>query len=312
MIKSMKYRSRVVSAAFVFGAIVFAGFLFAPTIFAGTSLTSQVVVGTAAPTVTGLSVNGGTAITLTPNTTTNVNVNATINDANGCSAITGGTTTVLLYRSGVSSSTCIGAANNLDCYIATAFTASSTCSVGTTNTTTTFPVQYFAQATDASSSFSSQSWIATVDFSAAGGATGTADSAGVSLNTLTALNVTTSSINYGTITAGTNTGSTNQLTTVTNAGNSSSSLELSAQATLTSGTNSIATSSQGYATTTFTYPGASVPLSATPAAVSGFLLTSPTSTTNVSSPIYWGLNVPFGTATGTYSGTNAFTALFHA
>ena len=308
----MKKYSDFILLAAVAMAVVVVGFLFTSKIFAGTSLTSQVVVGTAAPTVTGISVNGGSAITLTPNTTTNINVNATINDANGCSGITGGTTTILLYRSGVSSSTCIGGANSLDCYVATAFTASSTCSAGTTNTTTTFPVQYFAQATDASSSFSGQSWITTVDFSAAGGATGTADSAGVTLNSLTALNVTTSSINYGTITAGTNTGSTNQQTIVTNAGNSSSSLELSAQATLTSGANSIATSSQGYATSTFIYPGASVPLSATAAAVSGFLLTSPTSTTNVSGSIYWGLNVPFGTATGTYSGTNAFTALFHA
>ena len=308
----MKKYSDFTLLAAVAMAVVVVGFLFTSKIFAGTSLTSQVVVGTAAPTVTGISVNGGSAITLTPNTTTNINVNATINDANGCSAITGGTTTILLYRSGVSSSTCIGGANSLDCYVATAFTASSTCSAGTTNTTTTFPIQYFAQATDASSSFSGQSWITTVDFSAAGGATGTADSAGVTLNSLTALNVTTSSINYGTITAGTNTGSTNQQTIVTNAGNSSSSLELSAQATLTSGANSIATSSQGYATSTFIYPGASVPLSATAAAVSGFLLTSPTSTTNVSGSIYWGLNVPFGTATGTYSGTNAFTALFHA
>ena len=308
----MKKYSDFTLLAAVAMAVVVVGFLFTSKIFAGTSLTSQVVVGTAAPTVTGISVNGGSAITLTPNTTTNINVNATINDANGCSGITGGTTTILLYRSGVSSSTCIGGANSLDCYVATAFTASSTCSAGTTNTTTTFPVQYFAQATDASSSFSGQSWITTVDFSAAGGATGTADSAGVTLNSLTALNVTTSSINYGTITAGTNTGSTNQQTIVTNAGNSSSSLELSAQATLTSGANSIATSSQGYATSTFIYPGASVPLSATAAAVSGFLLTSPTSTTNVSGSIYWGLNVPFGTATGTYSGTNAFTALFHA
>ncbi len=312
MIKPMKHRSNIASTAIVAFAFAIAGFLFAPTIFAGTSLTSQVVVGTAAPTVTGISVNGGSSITLTPNTATNVSVNATINDANGCTEISGGTTTVLLYRSGVSSSTCIGAANNLDCYIATAFTASSTCSGGTTNTTTTFPVQYFAQATDASSSFSGQSWIATVDFRTSGGATGTADSAGVALNTLTALNVTTSSINYGTITAGTNTGSSNQQTTVTNAGNSSSSLQLSAQATLTSGANSIATSSQVYATSTFTYPGASVPLSGTPAAVSGFLLTSPTSTTNVSSIVYWGLSVPFGTPTGTYSGTNVFTALFHA
>jgi hypothetical protein len=134
----------------------------------------------------------------------------------------------------------------------------------------------------------------------------------VTLNSLTALNVTTSSINYGTITANANTGATNQLTPVTNVGNSSSSLQLSAQSTLTSGANSIATSSQGYYTSPFTWQGSAVLLSGTPATVGGFLLTSPTSTTNVSGTIYWGLSVPNGTPTGTYSGTNVFTALFHS
>jgi len=292
-------------------AFLVASFFVAQSIFAA-NLPSQVIVATSAPTVSGLSVNGGATVTLTPNATTSVSVNATIANANGCAEITPGTTTVLLYRSGVTSSTCLTTANNANCYQATSFTASSTCSAGIANTTTTFPVQYFAQATDASSSFAAQSWMATVIFRTPDNSTGTADSAGVELNTLTAINVTTSSINYGAITPNTNTGSTNQLTTVANAGNSSSSLQLSALATLTSGANSIATSSQGYYTSAFTYPGASTALTASAATVTGFLLTSPTSTTNVTSTIYWGLTVPNATPTGTYVGTNVFTALFHA
>ena len=63
--------------------------------------------------------NGASAIVLTPNATTSVNVSATVNDTSGCSAITGGTTTIMLYRSSIGSSTCIANANNADCYVAT-------------------------------------------------------------------------------------------------------------------------------------------------------------------------------------------------
>jgi hypothetical protein len=307
----MAINKKGASVAIISTSILVASFFVIQTIFAA-NLTSQVIVGTSVPTISAISINGGTAITLTANTTTPINVNATITDANGCGEITTGTTTVLLYRSGVTSSTCLGASSSLNCYIATAFTASSTCSAGVQNTTTTFSLQYFAQATDASSSFSGQGWVATVLYRTPDNTTGTADSTSVTLNTLTAINVTTSSINYGTITANSNTGSTNQQTVTANAGNSSSSLQLSAQSTLTSGANSIATSSQGYYTSAFTYPGASTPLSGTAATVTGFTLTSPTSTTNVSGTIYWGLAVPNATPTGTYSGTNVFTALFHA
>ncbi len=312
MIMIMKLNKNVASAIIVSTSALVASIFVVQSIFAA-NLTSQVTVGTSAPSVSGISVNGGTAITLNTNTTTNVSVNAQVSDANGCGEVTTGTTTVLLYRSGVTSSTCAGASNSLNCYQATAFTTSGACSNGTMNTTTTFPVQYFAQATDGSSSFSGQTWMATVIFRTPDNTTGTADGSGVTLNTLTAINVATSSINYGMITANTNSGSTNQVTTVTNAGNSSSSLQVSAISTLTSsGTNSIATSSQGYYTSAFTYPGASTALSATAATVVGFTLTAPTSTTNVSGSIYWGLTVPNATPTGTYSGTNVFAALWHA
>jgi hypothetical protein len=293
---------------------IFSGILFVVVQTAhGNNVSSQVTVGAATPVISGLSVNGGTAITVTAATTTPVNVVATITDANGCSAITGGTTTVLLYRSGVTSSTCMTSPNALNCYVATAFTATGTCSGGTMNTTTTFPVEYFAQATDASSSYPSQSWMATLDFAVTGGApTSTADSAGVALNTLTAINVAPASINYGTITAGTNSGSTDQTETTANVGNSSTSLQVYAQSTLTSGPNTIATSSQVYATSIFTYPGASVTLGSTAATVGGFLLTSPTSTATDSAPTYWGISIPNGTPTGTYTGTTVFQSLFHS
>ena len=262
----------------------------------------------AAPTVTNVVLNGAAAITLTANTTTAVSVNATITDTDGCSDITGGTTTVMIYRSGIGSSTCMTTTNDMNCYRASAFTASSTCASNSTNTTTTFSVYYFANATDASSSYEAQNWKATVVFKDSGNSTGTGDGTGQELNTLVAINVTTSTIDYGTLSASSTTGATNQIATTTNAGNASTTLKLSAITTLVSGSNVIPTSSQRYATSTFSFPGLAVQLTDVATAVDGFFLTSPTSTTNVFGSTYWGLEVPPGMPTGTYSGTNLFTA----
>lgn len=308
--KSFSFARKVAALMLSATAAGVFGFMF---IASANNVTSSVVVGTAVPSISSFSVNSGGSITLVANNTQNVSVNATLSDSNGCAELTGGTTTILLYRSGITSSTCFGeggAANPLNCYIASAFTASSTCSSGSQNTTTTFALQYFAQATDSSSSFPTNHWMATIIEKSSDNTTGTADSAGVTLNTLTAINVTTSSINYGTISASSTTGSTNQIATTTNAGNSSTTLQLLAQSTLTSGANSIPTSSQAYSTSTFTYPGTSTALTASAVTVAGLVFTAPTSTSNVQAPIFWGLTVPNGTSPGTYSGTNVFQAQF--
>ncbi len=305
-------------AVWVIVASMFTGLFVVSHVILGatsTNITSQVIVGTAAPQVSAVTLNGSSAITLTANATTSVSVNATITDSNGCSEITGGTTTVLLYRAGVTSSTCLTTPNNLNCYVATAFTATSTCSSGSQNTTTTFGVYYFAQATDASSSFSSDHWTATVMFRTPDNTTGTGDaSPQETLNTLLALNVTTSSINYGTLAANSNTGATDQVTTSTNAGNSSTSLQLYAFATLTSGANVIPTSDQSFATSSFNYTnaGSGTPLSGSAVTVTGFLLTAPTTTTSVAQAAFWGAQVPNNQPTGTYTGTNVFQALWHS
>ncbi len=270
---------------------------------------TTVIVGNASPLVTAVTLNNGGTITLTPNATTAISVAATITDYNGCTDITGGTSTILVYRSGVTSSTCMTTADNRNCYILTTFTASSSCSAGTQNVTTTFGIYYFADATNgASSTYPSQNWMATLVFKDPTNATGSADSSGVELNVLTAINVTTSSINYGTVPANTNTGSTNQTATSTNAGNSTTTLKLSAISTLTNGSNSISTSSQHYATSTFTYGGAEQLLQETATDVTGSTMAIPTSTTNVTKTTFWGLAVPPATATGTYTGVNLFTS----
>jgi len=264
-----------------------------------------------APEVTSVVLNGGGAITLIPNATTSFNISYTITDTNGCADIVTNRATSTAFRSGVASTCRVPSptTNNLNCYLFVT-RATSTCSVNSINATDTVQIYYFAQSTgNTSSSFPSDNWTAYALAVDAANATGSATSSAVNINVLTAINVTTSSINYGTINASSTTGSTNQNATTMNAGNSSTTLKLSGTA-LTFGANSIATSSQHYATSTFTFGGAEQVLQDIATAVSGFLLPSPTSTNAVSNQTFWGLTVPAGNPTGTYSGVNTFTAVF--
>lgn len=302
--------SRQVSLSFFSLVVLATIFVVVRTVIAA-NISSTLIVGNAAPSITAVSVNNGNPITLTSNATTTINVNFSLSDNNGCTDVfSSGSIAILLYRSSISSSSCNSSQNNLNCYKVTTSTNSCTGSNPSANATSSFSLYYFAQPTDASSSFVSDTWLATVIGTDSSNASGTADSSGVELNTLVAINVTTSSINYGTVTAGTDTGAVNQIATSTNAGNVTTTLQLSAQATLTNGGSAIATSSQRYGTSTFTYPGVSVPLSDSASTVSGFILVSPTSTQNVSQPTFWGVSVSSSFPTGTYTGTTVFSPLF--
>lgn len=299
--------SLLLSAVLVAGAA-----LGIQTVFA-LNVPSSVIVGNAAPTVSAVSLNGGSNITLVSNATTSITVNFTVQDANGCGEVFySGNVTTTVYRSGVSAAC---SASNLNCYITSVVTAHScpnpTSSQTSADATSTVEIYYFAQSTNgASSSFSGENWLATVAARDVAGASDDDVSPGVELNVLTALNVTTAAIDYGTVPAGTDTGSVTQPATSTNAGNTTTTLQLHTTQTLTSGVNTISTSSQRYATSTFTYPGASISLSDSPVTVPGYLLTSPSSTTAVAQATFWGLAVPGGTATGTYTGVNVFTAFW--
>lgn len=255
------------------------------------------------PSVTNVKLNNGSAITLTPNTTTSITVTASTTDPSGPGNISYATGTI--YRTSLGQSC---SASNLNCYQI----ASSSCSFsGSTSTVTcTAGIWYFAQSTgNASSSFPSDSWSGAITVTNATAATGTATSTGVNINILTAINVTTSSISYGTLAASSTTGGTNQTTTVTNAGNSSTTLQISGTALL-KGANLVPTSSQHYATSSFTFGGNEQQLNGSPSTVSGFRLTAPTTTTNVQGDIFWGITIPAGNPTGTYNGTSTFTAVF--
>ncbi len=217
------------------------------------------------PIVSAVSLNDGNPIILTPNTTTTIYANFTVTDADGCSDVfSSGNTTSTIYRSGLSFDC---TADDRNCYRVE--TTTNNCSGGTSaQATSTFQVYYFADATDASSSYSAQNWLAKIQVRDSSGNTGSSTASGVELNTLVALEVSTSSINYGTVNPNSNTGQNNPVTPVKNAGNGTSTVLLSGTA-LISGSNQIATSSQHYASSTFVFGGNEQQLSGTNTTITG-------------------------------------------
>lgn len=255
-----------------------------------------------APTVSNAKLNGNSNIVLSPNTTATITVVASTTDADGPGDIKYATSTI--YRTALGS-TCT--ADNKNCYQI----ASSSCSFsGSTSTVScSADIYYFAQATDASSTFNSDTWSAVITVHDAADATGATTSPTVELQTLLALNITTSSIAYGTLTPSSTSGGS-ITTTVQVVGNCSTTLQLTGSA-FVKGSDTLATSSQHFATSSFTVNnGSDTAISDTALSVAGFLLVGPTSSNAVQSNVFWGIAVPTGKPTGTYTATTTFTAVW--
>jgi hypothetical protein len=186
-----------------------------------------VTASNSAPAVSAVSLNSGNALVLTPDSTTNFTINFTVTDTNGCSDVfTGGGVTTTVYRSGVAAGpNCT--ANDRSCYRVSTVTTSSCSGGNSANATTTVSIQYFGDATDASSSFASEDWLAHVAARDAANATGSATSTHVELSTLLALDIASTSIAYGQMAAGANTGSSNREVPIRNAGNSTTTIKVS-------------------------------------------------------------------------------------
>ena len=252
----------------------FGAFSYSSVLGAGSSVgvSSTLAISNAAPLVSSVFLNGNSEIILTPYATTAVSVSAVLTDYNGCDGILNGTATIMIFRSAITSSTCATSPNNLNCYLATAFTATSSCQNDISiYATTTFGVYYFADATDTSSSYESQNWIANAVVTDSSGTVATGesfDSPGVELRSLTAIAVGTSSINYGTLSPLADTGGVNEILPIINAGNSSATLDVYGTA-LTLASNSITTSSQHYATSAFYFGGSEQSLSDVQTTITG-------------------------------------------
>lgn len=276
------------------------------------SASTAVSVQNAAPSVTSVDLTPS-PITLTENTSTTVTITATVTDSNGCDDVfTSGTITAVVYRSGLAATSSCSADEN-NCYRnITLIEAANTCTGGADTSgdaSGTIPIWYFAEATDASSTFPTETWQAAVTARDATGDSGTStDSTPPELNSLYALNVT-SAINFGAVSPGTDTGSTNQPATTTNTGNFKIDIEFSGT-DMTSGGNTLNATQEKYGTSSVAYSSLAYTLSTSATARDVNLTKTTASGSPVSTTTYWGIAIPNGQATGTYSGTNTFTAIY--
>ena len=275
------------------------GYSYGPEVQFQTPLTPQ------PPTLTNVSINGGSNISLIEGTTTPVAVTATADDPNGWEDLDLTSATAVVYRSGVTD-TCTADDNN--CYTLTSSSCTLTSCSGTScSLTCTADVQFFAEATDTGSTYESENWLGKISISDEGGLSDTEITpSGVELFTLLALDVT-STIDYGSLNPGSDTGATNQTTVVTNTGNTLLNPDVSGTNMTGPGASVITVSEQKFSTSLFTYSSGGTVLSLTDQA-SGITLAKPTSTTPVTDDLFWGISVPSGLESGSYTGQNTFTA----
>lgn len=162
------------------------------------------------------SVNGGaTSITLSPGTTKTVTGTVLVVDQDSCQDIQ--SVSGAFYRTSMGSE---GATDGAYRYTASCTRDVNTCS-GPTDTTASytcsFPVQYYADATDSISQQASDSWtFQATPYDSFGMGTAVTDT--IEMGSLTAMSVV-SGVTFGTLGPGASTGSTNEQIAVTNIGN---------------------------------------------------------------------------------------------
>lgn len=271
---------------------------------AGTSSSVSVTVANATPEASGVSLNGGDAITLTENTTKSVVVAGTVTDNNSCKDLT--SVSVGVYKDGT---TCDSAddADNDNCYWITdsspatdsSCTGDSDVAYELPSATFTFALQFYAEPGD---------WKATVYPSDAGAGTPSTGTA-VALNELQSLSVD-SSLSFGSVAPGASSTSDHVLA-VTNTGNMSIDFNVKGnEANMTCTTRGqIPVGNEQYQLASFAYgdPGAVV-LTTSDANVNAELPKPTSSSPSVADNTYWQILIPTGVA-GTCSGSIVFTAI---
>ena len=257
------------------------------------------------PVISNFSLNDSQDMILIEGATTTIQATSTVSDQNGYADIVSATSTI--YRSGVGP---MCSANNNSCYqIASSSCSFTDCSGSSCTLVCSADVQYFADPTDASSTYAGENWLARVQVEDDSGKMDVETSFGVELLTLYALSIE-QNIDFGSLSVGQNTGATNATTTIVNTGNANIDIQL-AGTDLTGGASSIAVGEQKFATTTFAYSGCAICQFLTGSAANVEVdLPKPTSTSSpVSDDVYWGINVPTGTGATTFTGTNTFWAI---
>ena len=257
------------------------------------------------PTITTLSLNGGSDIILTAGATTTITATGTVSDLNGYADLAAATTTI--FRSGVGESC---TADNNNCYIAApAQCTYSNCAGASCTISCSVDMYYHSDPTDIGT-YAGETWRALLSISDVGGSVATATAPSIDLLTLRALSVE-DEINYGALAPNSNTGSYNATTTIQNIGNDSIDISVEGTDLTDGGASAIPVSGQRFATSTFTYSSCVVcgtlAQTATDFSVN---LSKPASTTPpITDDLFWGLAIPFGVAGTAHHGTNIFYAI---
>ena len=286
----------------------------------GNHATSTYTVNNVAPEVSSVVINGGEDIVLNMKNMDEylaTTSSTSISDNNGCGDIVSATSTI--YWSSVSGEhNCTADDNN--CYtiastyctlLAGSCTGGSDADLTYTCSTT---LAYHAIPTDdaTNSPYTATDWLAGITAFDDNGAYGTATSvSGVEVTTLTALEVTEIAIPYGTIKGGQNSGNYNATTTIINYGNCPLDTGIDVDdmdKDIPAGV--IEAENQQFATSTFAYGSGTWSVEEASSTLQVDIVTvKPTSTTDVSDEVYWGIAIPSGKPSGTYTGMNTFTAI---
>ena len=286
----------------------------------GNYASSTYTVNNVAPGASNVVINGGEDIVLNMKgmdeylaTTSSVS----ISDYNGCEDIVSATSTI--YFSNVSGEHGCSQDDN-DCYpIASAYcTILPGSCTGNSDVNLTFicstTLAYHAIPTDSAtnSPYAAYGWIAGItvfDDDGAYGTATTASSSAIEVMTLMALDVSEPTIAYGTIKGGQNSGDYNATTTIINYGNCPLDSGVDVD-DMDKGADMIEAENQQFATSTFTYGSGTWSVEEASSTLQvDIVAAKPTSGADVSDEVYWGIAIPSGKPSGTYTGLNTFTAI---
>ena len=283
----------------------------------GNSQTDIYLVNNVAPTVSSVYIHSSIDITLNLKNSTEVLATATavIADNNTCHDIVGATSTI--YWSGVTNlHNCT--ADDDECYdIAQINCEYQTGTCSGTSTTATYicstTIAFHAIPTDGGGvgnyPYGGTDWLAAIQGIDDDGAVGIATTVpgyAVHVETLLALEVQETEINFGSVSGGTDTGTDNGTTTMENYGNAPINSTFQGDDLWQAAIEYIGADQQRYGTTTITYASLTYQLASTTASDPRDLdIDKPvTGDLTIIDEVYWGINIPAGKVSGVYNGTN--------
>lgn len=290
-------------------------------VYQGTNI--SFVINNVAPVVSAVTINGGVAIDLTESTTKAVTLTATVTDNNSCFGGEIDTVYGYAYRSSITYTGCdsAGEADNNYCYPEiTCTVVGGTCTDNTdasANYTCTANIYYYADPTDTATQHDTDNWLDTIKAIDDDTSSHNLEvSTGVEMNSLIGFEIgytVTGSISYGNLGIGQKNDPLDKITTTTPTGNIGLDQEHSGNSMCVdyptcSGGTPITVGYQHFALASSTAYASGTPLTGT---ATEYELNVPkvrggsVTTKNV----WWGIEIPAGTAIGTYSGANTISAV---